>query len=275
MAQIAGIRIQNYRALKDVTFGRTFESRGGVELPRLVAMIGPNGCGKSSVMDAFGFIRDCLQNGVEGACDKEHRSGFERLRTQGQIGPIKFDIYYRESAEARPISYSLHVSIDKNGRPTVSHERLRQRRIGQLRGWPLSYLDNGKGYVWAGHSEKNVEGSDKIAVELDDDQRLGITSLGNLKEHPRIVAFRKFLEGWYLSYFIPNSARNLPTSGAQKHLTETGDNLANYLQYMERHHGDRFQDVLNRVAKSIPGIKKISHTVSADKRLLIQFNDQG
>jgi predicted ATPase len=271
MAQLAGIRIQNYRALKDVSFGPTFERRENVELPRLIAMIGPNGCGKSSVMDAFGFIGDCLRSGVEGACDKNNRGGFERLRTQGQEGPLKFDLYYRESPADRPISYSLHINIDSKHRPYVAKERLRQRRPGQTRGWPFSYLDlnDGKGSTWAGAENK------KTPVELEDDQHLGITSLGNLKEHPRIVALRKFLEGWYLSYFVPDQARSLPTSGAQKHLNRTGENLANYLQHIERQHKDRFDDVLKKVAKSIPGVRDIKHSVSQDKRLLIQFNDQG
>ena len=60
MAQIEGIRIQNYRSLKDVTLGRTFENRHPKPLPRLIAIIGPNGCGKSTLMDALGFIGDCL-----------------------------------------------------------------------------------------------------------------------------------------------------------------------------------------------------------------------
>ena len=61
MAQLEGIRIQNFRALKDVTLGKTYEHQKGVPLPRLMTIIGPNGCGKSSLLDAFGFIGDCLR----------------------------------------------------------------------------------------------------------------------------------------------------------------------------------------------------------------------
>ena len=52
-------------------------------------------------------------------------------------------------------------------------------------------------------------------IELDDRRKLGIATLGALKQHPRIAAFRRFLEGWYLSYFTPDSARELPLAGAQ------------------------------------------------------------
>ena len=154
MARIEGIRIQNYRSLKDVTLGKTFENQKTEPIKPLIAVIGPNGSGKSALMDAFGFIGDCLASGVEDACEKSHRGGFEKLRTKGQSEPIRFEIYYREELKARPISYSLEIDLDNNGRPYIYHERLRQRRKGQSWGWPYSFLEvtNGKGFAWAGEA---------------------------------------------------------------------------------------------------------------------------
>ncbi len=278
MARIEGIQIQNYRSLKNVTVGRTFEKQQGEALQPLIAIIGPNGSGKSALMDAFGFIGDCLASGVEEACEKSHRGGFERLRTKGQSEPIRFEIYYREESKARPISYSLEIDLDKTtGRPYVYHERLRQRRKGQSWGWPFSFLEvtNSRGYAWAGEATEKEEGSKKIDVKLKDPRRLGITTLGNLAEHPRIVLFRQFLEGWYLSYFFPELARGMPVAGAQKHLNRTGENLANYVQFMERQHKKRFDEVLQIISKKIPGIQKITSKRSDDGRLLLQFNERG
>lgn len=277
MAQLEGITIRNYRALRDVTLGRTFENRDAEQLRRLLAVIGPNGSGKSTLMDALGFLGDALRLGVEEACDLPHRGGFERLRTRGQSGGIEFEVYYREEPSARPISYTLRVDQDARGRPRVAYERLRQRRKGQSRGWPYSFLEVnlGRGYAWAGEETNGEEGSQRVDVKLEDTSKLGITTLGNLSEHPRIVAFRRFLEGWYLSYFIPDLARSLPVVGAQKHLNRRGDNLANYLMHIERHEPKRFATVLKNVAQRIPGIQSITHTKSADNRLLIQFNERG
>jgi predicted ATPase len=277
MAQLEGIRIQNYRALKDVVLGKTFENRDDEPLPRMIAIIGANGCGKSTLMDALGFIGDCLRVGVEEACDQPHRGGFDRLKTRGQTGPIQFEIYYRESSSDRPISYSLHIDADQKGRPAVVYERLRQRRKGSSRGQPYSFLEvrNGEGVAWAGESTATEEGSESIAVKLDDTTKLGVTTLGNLTEHPRIVSFRKFLEGWYLSYFTPDLARTLPVVGAQKHLSRKGENLANYLQHMERQSPKAFAEVLKQVSSKIPGITSITHKKSEDNRLLIQFNERG
>jgi predicted ATP-dependent endonuclease of OLD family len=52
MTRIEGIRIQNYRAV-DVTLGLTFENRDGEPSPGLMTIIGLNGSGESSLMDAL------------------------------------------------------------------------------------------------------------------------------------------------------------------------------------------------------------------------------
>jgi predicted ATPase len=226
-------------------------------------------------MDAFGFLADCLALGVEEACDRPHRGGFERMRSRGQSEPIRFEIYYRQSRDSRPISYTLAIDVDAGGRPFISFERLRQgrQRVGQ----PDTFLqlEHGRGMAWAGESTADQEGTERVAVNLENQQILGITTLGNLAEHTRIVAFRQFLEGWYLSYFMPDAARQLPTAGAQKHLDRTGYNLANYVQFLERQHAERFKRVLERVARKIPGVERITHTRSPDGRLLLAFNDRG
>jgi predicted ATPase len=277
MARIEGITIQNYRALKDVTIGKTFEYQAGAPLPSMMAVIGPNGSGKSTLLDAFGFLRDCLGDGVEEACERGTRGGFERLRTKGTTEPIKFELYYRESDNERPISYTLWIGADKNGRPFVEKERFRQRRRGQMHGKPYGFVNlrRGKGVAWAGESTDDEEGNNRVAINLDDPRKLAITSLGNLTEHPRIVHFREFLEGWYLSYFVPDLARGMPMAGAQRKLNTRGDNLANYVQFIQKDHPRRFDSVLKDVARKIPGVQKIDFKKAEDGRLLLQFNDRG
>lgn len=301
MAKIEGFRVSNYKSLKDVDLGRLWNQQDVEPLTPLTAVIGKNGVGKSSLFDAFGFLADCLKSGVEEACDAHGRSGFENIRTQGQKGPIEFEIYYKEDGKARPITYELAIDLDKTGRPYVLKERLRQRRKGQKRGWPFSFLmlNNGKGVVWKGEQggeqideeiggfdfikfvesikkeEMREESKETELVELEDKRKLGIATLGSLKQHPRISAFRRFIEEWYLSYFTPDAARSLPLAGPQKHLNIHGDNLGNVVQFMEREHPKRFSTILNRIADKIPGISKIDTEKTNDGRLLLRFNDKG
>ena len=106
----------------------------------MTAIIGKNGVGKSALFDAFGFLADSLKSGVEEACDARGRGGFEKLRTQGQTGPIEFEVYYREHRNARPITYEVAIEADGFGRPYVLRERLRQRRRGQKYGRPFVFM---------------------------------------------------------------------------------------------------------------------------------------
>ena len=278
MAILEGIRIQNYRALKDVTFGQTFENRKEADvLPRLMAIIGANGVGKSTLLDAFGFIGDCLNEGVEAACDKPHRGGFERLRTIGVQEPIQFEIRYRQTKNERPISYGLHIDLDRRGRAVVVYERLRQRRLGKGNGQHYSFLEliNGVGFAWTGEEINGVEGAERTSINMSDRQVLGISTLGTLVDHPRISQFRSFLSGWYLSYFVPELARSQPMAGAEPHLNRRGDNLAKYLQFIERQQPNSFKKALDWIAKKIPGLEEIRSVKAPDGRLLLQFQAKG
>ncbi|MCD4654596.1 AAA family ATPase, partial [bacterium] len=207
----------------------------------------------------------------------------------------------KQDGRSRPITYEVAIDKDSSGRPYVKRERLRQRRSGQKHGWPFSFLmlNDGKGVVWKEDqsgsqidegkktfnlfdfiskikSEPTAEESrDTEIIELEDRRKLGIATLGALKQHPRISAFRRFIEGWYLSYFTPDAARSLPLAGPQRHLNIHGDNLGNVVQYMEREHPKRFRSILTRIAEKIPGIQTIDTEESPDKRLLLRFNDKG
>lgn len=301
MAKIEGFRIKNFRSLKDITLGRLWNQQQAQPLTPMTAVIGKNGVGKSTLFDAFGFLADCLKLGVEEACDARGRGGFSKILSQGQRGPIEFEVYYKEDGNARPITYELSIDLDKSERPFVLKERLRQRRKGQKHGWPFSFLilNNGKGVAWKGEQEgrqideskgdfdlsglmdslKTGEGKEESketeVVELEDLRKLGIATLGSLKQHPRISAFRRFIESWYLSYFTPDAARSLPLAGPQKHLNIHGDNLGNVVQFMEREHPKRFQNILTRIAEKIPGVDKIDTEKTNDGRLLLRFNDKG
>ena len=289
MAILEGIQIQNYRALKDITLGKTLYERVQDPLPRLVTVIGENGSGKSSLLDALGFLGDCLAEGAEAACDKAHRGGFEQIRTKGSTEPIKFEVRFKETTTSRPISYSLHIACDDQGRAQVVYERLRQRRKGQSYGQPFSFLElaNGEGYAWSGTEgfepgtgsgdlpTVQSEGSERVPVRMKDRQVLGIATLGTLANHERVAAFREFLTGWYLSYFVPELARKPNQAGADPHLDRTGENLSRYLQFIERRNPDGFIQALSRISSKIPGVLEIKPKTESDRRLLLEFKVEG
>lgn len=277
MAILEGIQIKNYRALRDVTLGKTYYEQRSPPLPRLMTVIGANGVGKSTLLDALEFLSDCLKDGVEVAADKADRGGFERLRSKGINEPIQFEVRYREDNKSRPINYTLHIDCDKSGRAMVVKERLRQRRLGAGSGQPRSFVDitDGEGIAWAGESTIDSEGTTQVPVRMKDRQVLAIATYGTLVDHPRISRFREFLGNWYLSYFVPQLARGPSMAGAEPHLDREGKNLAKYLQFIERQRPKEFGQMLTRVAQKIPGIESIHHDESRNRQLFLEFKSQG
>ena len=257
----------------------------------------------------FGFLGECLRLGVEEACDARGRGGFHRIRSQGSDAPIEFEIYYRETPGARPITYELAIDEDDSGRPlrrartpspaaqgaktrpavlVPDDERRyrespgKEKRQGQqidkeeeefdLRSAHKTVIET-VGRV--GRSARRGKPGDGSRRALENKRKLGIATLGALKQHPRIASFRRFLEGWYLSYFTPDAARSLPLAGPQRHLNLHGDNLGNVVQFMEREHPARFRTILERISEKVPGIDSIDTAQSPDGRLLLRFNDGG
>jgi predicted ATPase len=302
MPKIEGFRVKNYKALRDITLGKLWNTQKAKPLSPLTVVIGKNGVGKTTLFDAFGFLADCLKDGVEEACNARGRGGFEWIRSQGRTEAIEFEVYYKEDEGTRPITYEVTIDLDASRRPYVRRERLRQRRKGQSKGRPFSFLilDDGKGVAWKGadalgedvkedekdfnlfsymeeleRETKTEESRETEVVELDNSRKLGIATIGSLKQHPRISAFRRFIESWHLSYFTPGAARGVPLAGPQRHLNVHGGNLANVVQFMQRDHEKSFQSILKKISEKIPGVDKIDVDKSRDGRLLLQFNDKG
>lgn len=280
MGKIEGIKIQNYGALKNIVLGRTRTNQKVRALGNLVAVIGPSGNGKSTLADAFGFIADCLEMGVEAACDANNRGGFEKLISQGATEPILFELYYRESSNTRPITYELEIDLDKMGRPYVKKERLRQRIKSY--GWPRSfmYLQDGAGYAFEGNDDggQDDDGSitgKKIEVQLADIRRLGIVTLGAMKQYNRIEKFLSFLKSWYLCYFSPDAARRLQTAAPQAYLDRVGSNINNVAQYMYRENKREFEKVLQEIQTKLPGIEKIEPQKFENGQMMLRFYEKG
>lgn len=279
MGKILGIAIQNYGSLKNIKMGQLFSERDGQPLGNMVAIIGPSGNGKSTLADAFGFISDCLATDVESACDANNRGGYEQIVSQGTNEPIHFEIYYRERNNTRPITYELTIGLDKTGRPYVKEERLRQRI--QKKGWPLSflYLIDGKGYAFegaeGGQGDDGTVTGNKVNVELSDKRKLGIVTLGAMKQYSRIEQFLSFLKSWYLCYFTPDTARQVQTAAPAPYLNRTGSNLNNVAQYMYRENPNEFQKILEDIQTKIPNITKITPVKMQNGQMVLEFYQKG
>ena len=110
-------------------------------------------------------------------------------------------------------------------------------------GQPFRFLDYREGQGRAVSGDLPGHPGQPRRVPLSSPDLLAVNALGQFAEHPRVVALRNFITGWYVSYLSADSARGRPEAGPQDRLTRTGDNLANVIQFLAEQH----ESQLNRI----------------------------
>ncbi|MHB1422172.1 MAG: AAA family ATPase [Gemmataceae bacterium] len=258
--RIEYLRVENYRALQSLELD---------SITPLTVFLGPNGSGKSTIFDVFAFLSECFSVGLRKAWDKRGR--FRELRTRGAEGPIVIEIKYREVPEFRPITYHMAIEESPRGGPVVSEEWLAWRR-GKY-GRPFRFLDYrlGGGQVLSGEQPEPTD--QRIEAPLSSSEMLAVSTLGQLANHPRVAALRRFITGWHLSYLTADNTRGTPDAGPQERLSQTGDNLANVIQYLKEQHPDRLEQIRGILQRRIPRLERVEADMLADGRLLLQIKD--
>jgi predicted ATPase len=258
--RIEYLRVRNYRALQDL------ELKG---IAPLTVLLGPNGSGKSTVFDVFAFLAECFLVGLRKAWDKRGR--FKELRTRGAEGSIAVEVKYRERPRTPVITYHLEINEDGRG-PFVHREWLRWTRTGGS-ARPFRFLDftDGSGLVVSG--EEPDADAERGGEALDSREMLAVNTLGQFARHPRVSALRRFISSWYLSYLAADNTRGIPEAGPQERLSNTGDNLANVIQYLKEQHPNRLAEILRVLAARVPMLQRVDAELMADGRLLLQIKD--
>lgn len=258
LPKITSVKIQNYRALRDMELKN---------ITPFTVLLGPNGSGKSTVFDVFAFLAECFEFGLRRAWDRRGRA--KELKSRGCEGPIIIEIKYDEP-NFPLVTY--HLSVDEiDGAPVVAEEWLQWRRAQH--GKPFRFLDYkmGKGEVVSG--EMPDESDRRVPSPLKSPDMLAVNTLGQLADHPRVVALRDFITGWYVSYISSDSARGVPEAGPHEKLSRSGDNLANVIQYLSERDPERLRSIEGALCARVPRFERVMADVLSDGRLLLQFKD--
>lgn len=260
--QIESIEIENYRVFR----------RARLEnLPRLVALVGANGTGKSTLFDVFSFLKDALAFNAGKAVAR--RGGMRELRSRGQTGPVRIEIKFRESG-GRLATYELAVD-EVDGRVVVEREVLKFRRGQRGKPWHFVDFSRGRGTAITNEQQYGQEGAQEQRAEyaLDEPDVLAIKGLGQFKDFRVVAEFRSLIEHWQISDFHIAEARPSTEEGYAEHLSTRGDNLAQVAQYLYTYHRERFDAVLEAMKRRVPGVTHIEAKPTEDGRLVLRFQD--
>lgn len=257
-ARLKYLRVQNYRALKAVEFK---------DLTPMTVLLGPNGSGKSTVFDVFAFLSECFETGLRRAWDRRGRG--KELKTRGSDGPVVIEIKYQEPGFPL-ITYHLAVDERKGG-PVVVEEWLQWKRGSH--GRPFRFLDYKEGHGRAASGELPDEQDVRSEIPLKAADLIAVNALGQFAEHPRVAALRDFITGWYVSYFSVDDTRGQPEAGPQEHLSRSGDNVANVIQYLAEQHPERLEGIFRALRLRVPRVERVLAEPMQDGRLLLQIKD--
>ena len=268
--RIHSVRVRNFKSLRDVHMR---------DIPNFAVLIGANGTGKSTFIDVFGFLRDCLLGNVRVAVQK--RAGFAQLVSRGHENEnieieLKVELDFTGS-KTRLVTYSVAVG-ETNRRIVVKQERLSWKRGSY--GRPFNFIDfrEGRGVAVvesddAFGTQVREEDLNREEQVLDSPDILALKALGQFKRFEAASQLRELIEGWSVSDFRIEKARMEPDAAPAEHLNEDGSNLALYAQYLHEGHPGIFAELLERMALRVPGVEEVKPEDTGDGRIALRFRD--
>ena len=252
---IEHLKVRNFRALRKVEIK---------QITPMTVLLGPNGSGKSTVFDVFAFLAECLPSGLSRPWGQRGRA--KELKTRDVEEPVTIELRYRERPGAPLITYHLEVD-EYDGKPSVVYEWLRRE---QDRFYFLKYR-KGVGQATSG-DEPDLK-NERKEIPLNSPDLLAVNALGQFQSYPRLAALRNFIMGWHVSNLSVDSARGPPDADPQNHLSTSGDNLANVIQYLSKRHPERLKRIFQTLRRRVPRIERVLTEAMPDGRLMLQIKD--
>lgn len=268
--RIHSVRVKNFKSLRDVYMK---------DIPNFAVLIGANGTGKSTFIDVFGFLRDCLTGNARTAV--QSRAGFAQLVSRGAESSIieielKVELDF-QLGTPRLVTYSVGVG-ETERKIVVKHERLSWKRGSY--GRPFNFIDfnEGKGIAVVESAdafgtavkEEDMKREEQI---LDSPDILALKALGQFKRFEAASQLRELIEGWSVSDFRIEKARPEPDAAPAEHLNEDGSNLALYAQFLYEEHPASFVKLLEKMRERVPGVEEVSPEDTGDGRIALRFRD--
>lgn len=278
--RITELRLRNFGVFEDLTL---------TDFPQFAVFIGPNGTGKSTLIDLFAFIQDALRENVRAAIDR--RGGFAEVRTRDREGHIAIEMVVntsrRRAGEPAAFTYGLKIGLDA-GTPVIKDEYLRVQSP--------SVQPNLFDFAETAPEVSDGTIDDDEGLKLERDVRDHEWHRGRLLLGSPIALARTFRRtrvqddfGYYLAAsdlyeFLSNvhlsdiqvsKARQAAAAGRDQHVSIHGDNLPLVSKYMHDEYPQEFARAVEALGKRVPEIVDVNVEYTIDRRVALQFYNAG
>ncbi|HBT77814.1 MAG TPA: hypothetical protein DEB39_13030 [Planctomycetaceae bacterium] len=282
MPLIEGFWVRNYRVLKQISLGSSFQHTTVIqddtglppyELRPFTVIAGGNGAGKSTVLDVFSFLADCLNEGVESAFRK--RNGFHSVISQGcdEDDPISIGIVFRACADPRPLTYVVSFEAPSGRALRVANEAILYRsNESNPTNTMLLFFQNGLKTTrhvapWPGMRRDDLE-----KVKATDSRRLALPFLGEFEDFPDVCPLFQNMSRWgNQSMSLDLSAALAPPLIPRLNNEQRINRLLELIKSMEEKHRFDFPGILNEISQKLPGVDQILIERTESGRCVLRF----
>lgn len=209
---ITEVEIKNYRAI----------AHESISLDKLTVLVGRNGAGKSTAIDALKFVRDATVTGLDNAVVA--RQGIASLRRWSPTKPFDVEIKLKLAGSRLYGEYGFVLGSGRDGEFRVKHEHAAIARSA------------GDDPIFFERKDDKITKADGLRLGHLRSQGLEPTSLalGSMAVfEPGLSSLRRFLQGMRFYSIFPNTLREPQKPSANRVLDEHGSNLASIVRSLK------------------------------------------
>lgn len=234
---IVGLTIRNFKGIKEIA---------NLPLSAFHVLVGPNGVGKTTFLDAIDFVRDCLAQSPAAAVESRHITDFNDLTWLRQGGTIEVELWLDLSDQLPDsdslLNYRLAIRQDAKLGVCVEDEQLRQYSKSWLpSGQKLTFSPKVKPKRLLGKTAKGTDFYSREKGSYQDSFNFGLDKLTlaltppDEERYPTANAVRHFLMQGVRYIQLNSAAMRLPCPATRPtNLELDGGNLARVVGEMLR-----------------------------------------